>query len=396
MIKTKLNKMKYWSMALICGAAFCCSSNAYSHELPEGAVPLVKSETCASCHPVIYQEWQESFHANSSALKDPAHGAVHQAFLKAMEQQGKQGNYHCANCHAPMADNLKDLMSGKAELDSSNWTHNEGTGCTFCHRIDSIVEKKMFNQYRLNKDGAFHTSRPVNAKAPHKMAQSALFAEGQVCMGCHSHKLNGKDVPICMMKDEADGNCISCHMSEAEGSPTVNAAAKTHRSHRMPGGHDMEMLEKAATLETELKTEGKKWHLVVTVNNMIKHTFPSTNPMRMAFIKVVAKDKEGNKVWENFTDSPMEDKQALFFKAFKAGEEKGVPSWAADGVAFDTRLKAGESRELTYTLADPSITEVDIILFYRLFPPKAIKGFSIPEDGVNEKLYPVAKQTVTL
>ncbi len=388
--------MKHLSLLLLCCSALCCSTAGYSHELPEGAVPLAKSEQCATCHPAIYKEWQESFHAKSSTFKDPAHRAVHQAFVKAMEKKGKKGNYHCANCHTPMADNIKDLMAGKAELDSNNWTHTEGTGCTFCHRIESIVEKEKFNHYKLNKDGAFHTSRPAKENLPHKTGQSALFAEGKVCMGCHSHKLNGKKVPICMMKDEAQGNCLECHMPAVEGKVAVGSQGKTHRSHKMPGGHDIEMLKKAATLDAEVTSEGKERNLVVTVKNIIKHTFPSTNPMRIAFVKVVAKDKDGKKVWENFKESPMEDKQSFFFKAFKAGEKKGVPSWAADGIAFDTRLKAGETRQLSYPLADSAISQVDVMLIYRLFPPKAIKGFAIPEDGVNEKAYLVAKKSLTL
>ncbi|MCI5223595.1 MAG: hypothetical protein D3924_13230, partial [Candidatus Electrothrix sp. AR4] len=112
--------------------------------------------------------------------------------------------------------------------------------------------------------------------------------------------------------------------------------------------------------------------------------------------KVVAKDKDGKKVWENFKESPMEDKKALFFKAFKAGDKKGVPSWAAEGIAFDTRLKAGETRSLNYPLVEPAIKEVTVELFYLLFPPKAIKGFAIPKDGVNEKRYSVIKKTITL
>ncbi|MCW5209989.1 hypothetical protein VU10_07450, partial [Desulfobulbus sp. US1] len=114
--------MKHLSLLLLCCSALCWTAAGYSHELPEGAVPLVKSKECAPCHPTIYREWQESFHAKSSTLKDPAHGAVHQAFLKAMEKKGKKGNYHCANCHAPMTNNIKDLMTGAAELDSENWT----------------------------------------------------------------------------------------------------------------------------------------------------------------------------------------------------------------------------------------------------------------------------------
>ena len=101
-------------------------------------------------------------------------------------------------------------------------------------------------------------------------------------------------------------------------------------------------------------------------------------------------------MWENFKESPLEDKQALFFKAFKAGEETGVPSWAAEDIAFDTRLNAGETRTIVYPLENPAITQVDVMLIYRLFPPKAIKAFGIPEVGVNEKAYPVAKKSLTL
>jgi hypothetical protein len=388
--------MKHLSLFLLACSILWCTADGYSHELPEGAVPLAKSETCADCHPDIYKEWQGSFHAISSAHKDPAHKAVHQSFLKAMAAKGKKGNYHCANCHAPMSDNLKDLMSGKAELDSGNWTQAEGTGCTFCHRIESVVEKKNFNHYRLNKDGAFHTGRLAGEKAPHKTAQSKLFSDGQVCMGCHSHKINAKGVEICLMKDEADGNCISCHMPAVKGGPAVGSAKTTHLSHKMSGGHDIEMLKKAVSIEAKIEAEGEQRAVVIDVTNNIKHIFPSTSPMRMAFIKVVAKDKDGKKIWENFKESPMEDKKALFFKALKGGDKKGVPPWASDGVAFDTRLKAGETRVLNYPVANPATKEVTVELFYLLFPPKAIKGFAIPEDGVNEKRYSVAKKTITL
>ncbi|MCI5145865.1 MAG: hypothetical protein D3923_10135, partial [Candidatus Electrothrix sp. AR3] len=274
--------MQYRFLLPAAFSLLCCLPQVQAHELPDGAVPLEKSEKCATCHPAIFQEWQESFHAQSSAHKDPAHQAVHQAFIKAMEKKGKKGNYHCANCHAPMSDNMKELMTGKAELDSGNWSQQEGTGCTFCHRIEGVIEQEKFNQYKLNKDGAYHTSRPANTKAPHKTAQSPLFADGQVCMGCHSHKINGKGAEICVMKEEGKGNCISCHMPQTEGGPAINSSAKTHLSHKMTGAHDLKMLQQAITLEAAIKSEGKEQVISIAVKNIIEHSFPSTNPMRMA------------------------------------------------------------------------------------------------------------------
>ncbi|WP_420208927.1 multiheme c-type cytochrome [Candidatus Electronema sp. JC] len=373
------------------------SAAAQAHQMPEGAAPLEKSEQCAACHPEIYKEWQESYHAKSSVHEDSAHKAVHQAFSKFLTDQGKKPNYHCANCHAPMSDNLKELMSGEAEPDSGNWTQTDGVGCAFCHRIEAVSKGKSFDQYQLNKDGAYHTSRLASGKAPHPAGQSPLFADGKACMGCHSQYVNPHEVPVCAMTEEGTGNCVTCHMPQADGPPAVGSAAKTHISHRMPGGHDLDMLQKAAALDVRIETAGKERSVVVEVKNTTEHTFPSTNPMRMAFVKVRAKDKGGAVIWENFKEDPLkEDKQAVFFRAFRAGERVGVPTWEAESLAFDTRLKTGETRRLSYPIYSPEISEVEAEVIYLLFPPKALDGFNIPKDGVNDKRYSVAKKTVTL
>lgn len=379
-------------------ASLLCALSASAHELPDGAEPLQKSEQCAACHPQIAKEWQESFHAKSSVHKDSAHNAMHKSFTKAMISQGKKANYHCATCHAPMADNLKALMSGEAEPDSGNWTQTEGIGCTFCHRIEVINKGKSFDQYKLNKDGAYHTSRPANPKAAHKTAQSALFADGQVCMGCHSQYVNPHEVPVCVMTEEGKGNCITCHMPQAEGGKAIGSAGATHLLHRFPGGHDVTMLQKAVELKVNVENkEGKERAISVQVKNTTEHTFPSTNPMRMAFVKVRAKDKSGAVIWENFKEDPLkEDKQAVFFKAFKAGEKVGVPSWEAEGLAFDTRLKIGETRSLSYPIFSPAVSEVEAELIYLLFPPKAFDAFGIPKDGVNDKRFSVLKKSVKI
>jgi hypothetical protein len=378
-------------------SVLCGLSTVQAHELPAGAAPLEKSEQCAACHPTIFKEWQESFHAKSSVQKDSAHKAMYEAFTKAMSVKGKKSTYQCATCHAPMSDNLKALMEGEAGPDSKNATQAAGVGCTFCHRIEAVNKGKSFDQYTLSKGGAYHTSRPANKKAPHPTAQSPLYADGQVCMGCHSQYINPHEVPICVMTEEGKGNCITCHMTEAAGGAAASSAKKTHLSHRVLGGHDLGMLQKAATLEVRIENTGKERIVMVEVKNTTEHTFPSTNPMRMAFIKVQAKDKKGAVIWENFKADPLkEDKQAVFFKAFKAGEKVGVPSWEAEAMAFDTRLKTGETRTLTYPLYSPTISEVEVELFYLLFPPKAIEGFGIPKDGVNDKRYSMAKKSVKM
>lgn len=373
------------------------SISAYAHQIPDGAVPYKKSGKCSSCHPIIYSEWKMSMHAISSAHKDKAHAAVHRKFMGAMKKAGKPENYHCANCHAPMAENLKDLMTGKAKINDKKWQETESIGCAFCHRVESIVEKKKFNSYKINKDGTYYTGS-VSGKAPHKTSSSTIFSNGEMCMGCHSHKINSKGAKICVMKEEGlEGNCLLCHMAESNGKPAKKSKRLTHSSHLMMGGHSPSMLKKAVSLDAALKVSGTEGLLKVDLENIMTHTFPSTNPMRMAFVQVEAKDEKGGVVWSNFKETPFNDPKAVLFKAFKAGDKKGVPAWAAEDVAVDTRLKSGEERTLTYTIPSlKDVKSVEVQVIYMLFMEQALTMLEIPRDGINDKKYVVAKKDIVL
>jgi len=369
--------------------------SSWSHELPAGAEKIARSEDCAGCHAAIYAEWKISMHANSTPFRDSAHNAVRVKNADAMQQAGKTQTYHCGNCHTPMADNLPDLISGKAVLDAKNWTHDEGTGCAFCHRIETILPGKAFNQYSLNKDATYNASL-VSGKAPHKTGKSALFANGDVCMGCHSHMLNGKGAPICVMNEEGASNCLTCHMTEVEGAPAVGSERKTHFSHTLPGGHDIDMLKKAVSLDLHVDASATSNKVIVTLKNISGHTFPSTQPMRVAFVKLTAEDANGKVVWTNIKENPTEDMQALFVKMFKAGEEKGVPPWKAEGIALDSRLRKEEERKLVYAVPAENVKTISAALIYRLFAPTAMKTMDIPADGKNDKVYVVVKKKVDL
>ncbi len=63
-----------------------CSMTAVS---AEEKTPLhqVSAETCKGCHEEIYTQWKSSMHANSTALKDPIHGAFYKAVVGNPEQE---------------------------------------------------------------------------------------------------------------------------------------------------------------------------------------------------------------------------------------------------------------------------------------------------------------------
>lgn len=377
-----------------------------ANQVPEGAEPYKKSETCKMCHPAIYKEWQSSMHSQSSLLKDKAHAAMHAAYSNFKKKTGQPVDYHCGNCHTPMADKLADFKAGKAIPTGSDWKESEGVGCTFCHRIDSIIHNKMYNSYKINKDGALAVSNP-SGNSKHKTVKNPIFGNGSVCMGCHSHMVM-RGVSICVARDEGEvGDCTACHMEKVAGKPALMSKGKTqHKSHLMGGGHSLETLKKAVKLDAKVAVEfyeesenmETRQVLKVDLTNVITHGFPSTNPMRMAFLKVTAKDASGKVVYENFKKSPMEDKKrSLFMKVFTDGKNPGVPPWLAKGIAMDTRIKNGEKRSLSYPLPeDVAIESISVALIYRLFPPKAINMMGVPKNGYNEKNHVIAKKMIKL
>ncbi|WP_420263622.1 multiheme c-type cytochrome [Candidatus Magnetominusculus dajiuhuensis] len=356
-----------------------------AHDFPEGAVPYEKSRRCSACHPAVYKEWAGSLHSQSSVHKDAAHRAMYGAFLDDMKSEGKEGSYHCATCHTPMADNVKELVDGTAKPNENLWREDEGVGCAFCHRVDTVVEGKDRNTFTINKDGAYISSNPVE-KAPHGVGVSQLFASGEICMGCHSHLENQDSVAICSMKEEGQGNCIACHMERKEGPPSTESAKETHASHEMAGGHSLVMLCRAVSVNVKINKTDNSTTVDVEITNKTSHDFPSTMPMRMAFLKVAAFDADKKAVFRNYQVNPMEDRKAVFMKAFRGGGDVGVPAWKAQEVALDTRLKSAETRKFSYPIPNDGVKSVSVEIIYRLFPSQALEKYRALKDADDKSI----------
>ncbi|KJU84593.1 hypothetical protein MBAV_003214 [Candidatus Magnetobacterium bavaricum] len=372
-----------------------------AHEIPDGAVDFEKSEQCATCHQLIYNEWKQSFHSMASLHKDKAHEAAYKNYAAFMKKNEKSAGYPCGNCHTPMADNLKDLISGKAIPDSDKWKETDGVGCSFCHRVEAAIFDGGQNFYRLNKDGAV-TIGTISAMTPHSTTVSKAFLKNDICTGCHRNMAVSAQEPGCVMGNmqmtgaaeivEGRQTCMQCHMGAVDGASSTESKKSSHASHLMMGGHDTKVLAKAVKLDARVDAN----NLIVDIQSNIPHNFPSTNPMRMAFLKVTAKDEGGNVLWSNFKESPMEDKKGLFMMAFKKGEQVGVPAWVADNIAFDKRITGKEKRSIEYKLPSDGIKSVTVELYYRFFAPAAIKNLEIPQDGVNEKNHLVLTKEIRL
>ncbi|MFQ5749592.1 MAG: hypothetical protein ACE5H3_09070, partial [Planctomycetota bacterium] len=86
-------------------------------------------------------------------------------------------------------------------------------------------------------------------------------------------------------------DCLDCHMEM-----TPRAGGRMGRSHRFPGGHSLEMLQRAVKLEAGRTAEGP-WARVTNVG--AAHNFPTDERSRAADVQVRWKTAAGWGSWQH-------------------------------------------------------------------------------------------------
>jgi hypothetical protein len=320
-------------------------------------------QTCKSCHPTIYNEFQNSFHKKSTTKEDKVHKAVwekHPAKAK--------GNYKCAKCHAPE----------EKEAD----TH-QGITCISCHTITSIEEHPKANKNIYEKkDKTLYSAQKgmEDKKVTYEEKSSWLglvketkgspyhdidyrnenFYTGKVCMGCHSHKQNGKGFDVCRTDIEGakdkESNCISCHMPQVKGSATTIRQSSTHAFHGFAGVRNApEMLEKHIKISYKKEAKG----FSITVENQAPHNL-LTHPLRVVQLKTTLKRDGKEEALKTET----------FVKVIGTNNKPSMP-WLATQVVKDTMIKADEKRVLTFEKELKAGDEIESTLGYYIVNPKA-------------------------
>ena len=168
-----------------------------------------------------------------------------------------------------------------------------------------------------------------------------------------------------------------------------------HRSHAFLGpshlwAGDPSLMAQSARITGALSGDT----LRVQLENTSGHGLPSGFPGRMVLVSAVGRDAVGALVWSNYLDDPMaQDPQAVLTKVYVDDEGKPVMPPFASAIAKDTRLRADETRELTWSGLPPTVVSVDVGLVYRLMPPKALEAI-----GLGDTLWTGARpmQSVTI
>ncbi|EHP30928.1 hypothetical protein SMGD1_2405 [Sulfurimonas gotlandica GD1] len=337
---------------------------------------------CKSCHPVISQEYESTMHQNSTIFKDP----IHKAVWDKHPMNTKQGKYKCAKCHTPTASNLKDMLGKgtKGVPDATDSTHTEGISCAYCHRIESIEHGDMSNTNVVSKKEKHYFGTMKNALKSEfhtSSSENENFQNGNVCIGCHSHKKNKANLNVCStnISNEMDrANCVSCHMPKVSGSASNVRDTKEHSFHGFPGAHtNQDMLSKYIELEF-LNNIGS---FEVAVNNKSSHAL-LLHPLRMSQLRVSV---ERNGKIDKF--------EPEVFVRVIGKDGKPTPPWVANTVIKDTMIKANEKRVVTYKKELLKGDKVHVTLGYFLVKPKALKKFGLDKDEVAKKFYVLKKET---
>ena len=347
----------------------------------------LENTTCKTCHPAIYQEYQNSMHSRSSVFKDSIHKAVwdkHPAKIK--------GDYSCAKCHTP-SDH--QLMTGKSQLTDNSTQQTEPISCQKCHQIESIEKhaksnkniytekdkhffsadkEKKGTKIELKKESHFFGLLTTYSGSPHHDIDysNENYYNGDACMGCHSHRQNSKGFAVCDMEvkqGDSKETCISCHMPKIKGSLANQKGSTTHAFH----GSNIESNTLAA-LSTYIKLtlDQQTTGFDIVIKNEATHTlFPQ--PLRLGELRVTI-EREGKII-------PLKTES---FARVIGTEGKASMPWLADSIISDNSIKAHETRKVHYGTAIQKGDIIAVEFGYYLVNPKAAKKLNITDKHATD------------
>jgi len=366
--------MKYLFYFLLAVISLWANDKAYSY---------APSEDCKDCHTAIYNEFSGTMHANATPQKDPIHNAVWSKHPQNLKQQ----RYGCGKCHTPAADTL-DAMKRKGQKAlplADNPTHQAGISCAYCHRILSIEQHKKHNTNIISPEPKkyFGTLKEHIESPYHAIITegNAHMQNGNVCIGCHSHKMNKHGLNVCStnIDNEMDGaNCVSCHMPKVKGSVSEMHQTETHAFHGFSGSHfHSDMLRKYVDISLLRQID----NFIINIDNRTSHAL-LLHPLRLALLKVTV-HREGKSI-------PLEKK---YFARVIGTEGKPAMPWMAKETIKDTMIKANEKRVVTYDFKLEKGDRVEVILGWYLVNPKAVGKLNLQKVKAATEFHEFIKKT---
>jgi nitrate/TMAO reductase-like tetraheme cytochrome c subunit len=274
-----------------------------------------KATDCRACHEALYDEFVTSMHAQ--AWTDPMVQALSNGFRMS----------ECIDCHAPMP--IFETGIG-ARVAPRQHSRADGIDCITCHLMPDGVSVAATH--------AVDTSKVAGACRPVLVPELSTAA---ACAGCHNQHQTVDELAASGVKE----TCGDCHM------PTVDRSGKPGRSHVFPGGHSLEMHQRAAKLELSIRDGA----LVATVTNVgAGHQIPTDARHRSYNLYLSAWDDRGNPL--------VADKMIKEFRLYYRDDFR--PS---------TQIAHGKSGEGSWPLPEGVKGRIKVRLVYALNPEELAK-----------------------
>ena len=291
---------------------------------------FTSSKDCRDCHSEIYAEWEASHHAIS--WTNPAPRLLSNDFAKE----------DCIDCHAPRPI----FVTGIGERVLPRQTRRvEGVDCISCHQLPAKPDG--------TPGGMAGTLN--NPSAPCNPTVQRDLIKPEFCAGCHNQH---KTVDQWRASSFADGinkqDCLDCHM------PYVEDANGRHRTHRLPGGDDMDLVRGGVEL-TGANVDGN-WVLTLA-NTNTGHSFPTDERSRAGdvFWRPLAAAGAEPGPWQHLhrLRSPYRDEVDIPYTLLLADEVRTIPvlTWyqgAGEPVAATQPIEVALYYKRTPYYADPS------------------------------------------
>ncbi|MEA1953985.1 MAG: multiheme c-type cytochrome [Campylobacterota bacterium] len=346
--------------------------------LVEAKDKYMDNHSCNECHEEIYEEYQTSSHSKSYFSN-----TLHRQIADYVSRE----KYSCATCHMPMADNMKELLSGEARPDKSNKTHTDGVSCFFCHTVAYVRTAHKFNintkarQAKGYKPTLYGRLNKPDDSDKHSSASNPVYAK-KVCMGCHSHKINDNNATIfrAMSKEQDSISCINCHMPELSGGAEKmdKRARGRHASHKFLGIHDVEF--RKTGIDINITTSELK--LTIRLKNKMTHPL-IVQPARAKYLKIVL-SRAGKVIWKNYKKEPSEDKKGYFAYRFKReGKEIIVPAHATESLVNNVEAESTKLLEYTVPLLQKG-DKISVGLYVQLAKSDCAKVIALEERNLTE------------
>lgn len=309
------------------------------------------ASSCGSCHDAVYAEWQQTTHA--AALSD----------LQFLAELSKADSprWLCLNCHIPTAPQRPTLVTPDTRLASASDIRQieqvpnphfeperqaEAITCATCH-------------VRRDADGQGLVVAPAdNGASPHRVRADPEALRG-VCVRCHSPG-PAKITPnfVCWFETaeelaagpQAGAGCVDCHMPSTERPVAAGQAPRTTRQHHWVGGGVPKSFDgydgllargwkPGLDVGVSLSTNTTQTNVIVKLSNTSGHMLPTADPERFLRLTVRLVDADGATLAETVERLG----QTWDWGDMATGRE-------AKRLA-DTRLNAGETREIPVDLA---------------------------------------------